>query len=366
MQIVLFSKIFRRSWLVLLLFQLTITNSIYPQISERDEFFAPFVSRLSTEVSDKNINLTWIPSADLNKLDPNSSALIYRLEQKITTNNLSSAKLIATKLNNDGQFEDISLNPGKYYYAVILRDSTGKSYDILIPYRNQTTSAAVIYQIKTISFSSSIPAEDVSIIANESSEIFETGRVNLISLEENSSVDYSNNVRENPLPYLRIDHRVQINSAPLPLDPIIDAVPGWKPAPPNAIKTLLNDSTETAINSLATDTLSNNSLTTVLKPEILPIDRNISKENPDYSLQLIVHQKLLTGKFEDSGRLLMDYLALNHSKETESRIHFYLGQSLFFQKRFSKALIEFLSSENDFKLASTYWIDKTLNEIKKN
>ena len=56
--------------------------------------------------------------------------------------------------------------------------------------------------------------------------------------------------------------------------------------------------------------------------------------------------------------------SFHHSKETESRIHFYLGQSMFFQKRFSKALIEFLSSENDFKLASAYWIDKTLNEIK--
>ncbi len=95
-----------------------------------------FVSRLKAEPVDYQVKLTWVDSPDIT-----GACLVYRGGEEITPQTISHARLIGSVNTGVGYFIDTPPDQSGVFYAVLLRDSAGTVYSLLIPFRNKTSLA---------------------------------------------------------------------------------------------------------------------------------------------------------------------------------------------------------------------------------
>jgi hypothetical protein len=110
---------------------------------ENLEVFAPFVSSIRTSIRDPEIKVTWQDNPELS-----GPYLIYRYTSEINNENLSLAELVSTVDKGVQEYIDTAPENGRYYYAIIGKDTNGNAYEILVPFRNKT-----IIPIRIVSYS---------------------------------------------------------------------------------------------------------------------------------------------------------------------------------------------------------------------
>ncbi|MEW5817754.1 MAG: hypothetical protein AB1798_20460, partial [Spirochaetota bacterium] len=124
------TKLFFSVFIFLLLYNL------HPQ---QQTVFAPFVSRLKATITDSSIKLTWQDSTDID-----GKYFIYRHTEEIKEENFSKAVRLAEVPKGQEAYVDIPPDTQTYYYAVIGQDSSAKSYELFIPFRNKTITGVAL------------------------------------------------------------------------------------------------------------------------------------------------------------------------------------------------------------------------------
>jgi hypothetical protein len=98
--------------------------------------FAPFISRLSAEVKNNLVRLSWIDSPDTR-----GPVYIYRSASPITEISVDS-RLRLVEVPYGVQFYiDEAEEPGTFYYFAAAGDEAGQRYNIIIPFNNSISVA---------------------------------------------------------------------------------------------------------------------------------------------------------------------------------------------------------------------------------
>ena len=100
----------------------------------------PFVSRFTAVASESGIRLSW---KDVDEAEGDYH--VYRHTAEITDKNFDDAELLGIVQKDIEFYNDIPPIDTPYYYAVLASDADGKTYSLLVPYRNKTTSAVINY-----------------------------------------------------------------------------------------------------------------------------------------------------------------------------------------------------------------------------
>jgi hypothetical protein len=82
----------------------------------------------------------------------------------------------------------------------------------------------------------------------------------------------------------------------------------------------------------------------------------------DYTLKLIVSNKLSKGLYEEAADQLVRFLSISRSPEIAARAHFYRGQALAFSGNLKDAFFEFLLSQERYYVEANIWIDYILEK----
>src|SRR4030042_7196259 len=114
-------------------FILLINLFIIHFITSLESINAPFISKLTFEVSNCKVLLNWINPPAFNE-----NISIFRSKNIIdNTSKLLKSERIATLTNKENKYIDSPIEYGDYYYALIIKDkSTNEDKIILVPYRN--------------------------------------------------------------------------------------------------------------------------------------------------------------------------------------------------------------------------------------
>ncbi len=385
------------------------------------DVFAPFVSRLKARAEKSKIILTWDDSKDVK-----GTNLIYRYREEITSDNIEKATLIASVPQGVETYTDTPPTTDKYFYAVLIKTLSGKLYKVLIPYRNKTLRGVAVKTLATekqlatkitkimaipqknsikIQFASSKKGRDILLFRSTSplksledllkasspilieggktqytdypipgikyyyaavdAELFKIGSVKLVPGEnttksyvmiplkpENTGLPLKKYSRPSPLPYLLISRDIVTGKE------LVASSPFMLPK-----KRKLDSTTQKAVkNILAGIKLPK---PVEMKVEILKEDRVKKTGREDYTLYKIVNDKLAKGKFKEAEKLLYDFLSTYHSKEIETRAHFYLAQSYYFQNKYKKAFIEFLMAQSNNYSMIERWLDACYKKLMK-
>jgi hypothetical protein len=93
--------------------------------------FAPFISRLSAEVKNNFIRLSWIDSPDIR-----GSVYIYRSNTPFTMQGPAvNAAAIEVPYGVQSYIDEIE-TPGMVYYYIAASDEEGQEYNLILPYNN--------------------------------------------------------------------------------------------------------------------------------------------------------------------------------------------------------------------------------------
>ena len=110
-----------------------------------EDVLAPFVSSLRTAVRDVQVRLVWRDS----RYHAGGVYRVLRSRSDIVSANLSDAEVIAEVPSGVETYLDTPSQPGRYFYAVVAVRADGRSYPILIPFRNKTIQPVSITQSRT-------------------------------------------------------------------------------------------------------------------------------------------------------------------------------------------------------------------------
>jgi hypothetical protein len=374
-----------------------------------------FVSRLKAEPVDYQIKLSWIDSPDIT-----GSCLVYRSKTEISTQTIGQATLIGTADTGVGYFVDTPPDMAGYFYAVLLRDSAGNLFPIVIAFRNKTSLAvaaetpapeeklaARITTLKAgitasgdaieVSFISSNPTRDLllfwgtaplssaeSLIGSTSTTPLDPGttRYKLAALP---GVDYWFAVLDAGMYKIgKVSLEKGVNATLEPVSVPMTASTTGSSAP-SARRTLplpslaLSSGVQSGLVlssqdvpdlpaqrrvSSATEKAIAALMQQVRKPgparmapQVLPADTTPSPSVEVARLQDIVRGPFLGGDMTGAQKRLLEYLGLPRSPEIEAHARFYLGQIHYFTGDVREALMEFLLAEEYFYLESERWID---------
>ena len=112
----------------------------FSTLSAQDrDVFAPFVSRLKVRTEESSITITWQDTEDVD-----GTYLIYRHTREIGTGNFKNAVKLAELSKGTEIYLDYPPDKNTYYYAVLVRDSNGRIYELFIPFRNKSITGASV------------------------------------------------------------------------------------------------------------------------------------------------------------------------------------------------------------------------------
>ena len=380
-----------------------------------------FVSRLKAEPVDYQVKLTWIDSPDLK-----GTCVVYRSAQEITTQSLARAQVIGSVSTGTGSYVDTPPDRSGWYYAVLIRDTAGNLYPILVPFRNKTSEPV---SPQTSAPETQLAAQVTGIKAAP------TGKGDIIQV----SFSVSNRTRDlllfwGPLPFNSTEDLVKATRA-LPLDPgtssyVLAVLPGvdyWFavldagmykigkaplvkggnttaypiqlqvtqshglpavaptsrrgiPLPFLSVDTgtglglagtdvpglpsprPLSDAAQRALTSLQIDTDADPKPP---KPEVLASDATPTPGGELGRLQDIVQGPFLGGDMAQAQQKLLDFLGLPRKPELNARARFYLGQVYFFQGQTRDALLEFLTARDFYFPQCEPWLDACYAKLEK-
>jgi hypothetical protein len=121
---------------------------------EREEVFAPFVSRLKAVEEGSRILLTW-----RNPEGVPGARLVYRSTEAFSEDSFPQAVQIARLAPDVARYQDTPPSREAYFYAVLLEDPSGQPYTMFIPFRNVTS--------RQVRVPAQSPEEDLSAAVTE-------------------------------------------------------------------------------------------------------------------------------------------------------------------------------------------------------
>ncbi len=383
--------------------------------------FAPFVSRIDVIPQGEDVALTWRDSPDLR-----GGYQVLRSTEPIASDNYTRARVAGRVPPGEESFLDRPGVAGRYYYAVAGEMETGAIYPIFIPFRNATARPVTVepapppeQRAASITDISAQPEEDaVNISFSASKEgrnlivyrstkaidslevVAEATRLATLPSSEGGFVDYPvpgvdyyygvfdselvalglldfeprNNVTEVPvgLP-LAIARQTTpevlsrtMRRRPLPLLSVNREIEtgrliGSRRQPPLPEPRELSAETVAAIGPLR----GNGEGRSPEEPRlvILPEERISADKGPDFTLATIVNGTLGRGNWAEGQELLENFRTLPLDEDITARVHFYLGQSHFFQGDYRTAFLEFLLARDHYFSATDPWLDTILERL---
>ncbi len=392
-------------WLITILFGL-------PYYLFSGEVFAPFVSTLIAVSDGNTIKLTWMDSgSSINFYS------VYRYTERINDKNFSKCVKIGQVARGKGIFIDSPTKKEPFFYAVLASMKNGTLYKLFIPYRNITVQPVQIASVSTpeelatkitdirtaildseikITFKSSKPNRNVIIYRSTSPLLENEDLRNAVAVSTESSangiyrdkpvpgIDYyyavfddlltqsgtyifkiGENVTRNSteLPLLsgvqKTTRESQIRTQPLPyLDLNIGIVSG-KPLPaqtyifPHLQK--LNTKTVKILFSI----FNKIPAYTVDSPAlyIFPEDKVTQENSENYQLVRILKTDFTNANWQETKKLLGNYLSIHHSRAVEKRAHFYMGEAYYFSGDYHAAFMEFTLVENAYYRETQPWLN---------
>ena len=364
---------------------------------------APFASRLKAEVVDYQVKLTWRDAPDLKGV-----YLVYRATEEITPQSFTRAVLVGTAPSGTEVFIDTPPDQSRYYYAVVIRDTAGKLYPLLIPFRNKTTTAVSVQTTApeqdlaaritgiraavppsgdgiAVTFTPSSPSRDLllfwgtaplatpeDLLISASATELDPGTTRYVH-PALPGIDYWFAVLDAGLYKLgqaSIVPGVNATAAPVRMPMTagrLSAMSGGMarritplPALPFGVLSGEQDGDSGIVPVPAERKVSAATTRTIRQllqgiaqpapaervPVILPSDAT-----PIPGTELSLLQQIVTGPFAGGDmpgaqKLLLDFLRMRRTPQVEAHARFYLGQTYYFQGRTRDALMEFLIAED--------------------
>ncbi|TVR67451.1 MAG: hypothetical protein EA427_13770 [Spirochaetaceae bacterium] len=383
---------------------------------ERQDVFAPFVSRLRVAVRDPQIRLTWRDSVDLE----GGSYRVYRHTREITRETFPEAELVATVSPGVETYLDTPLEMGRYFYAIVATDEDDTVFPIFVPFRNKTINPVTVTRLETeedlaarVYDLEAQPQEDAIVLRFNTSrggrrlavyrstlpytEIASPRDVTLLDTIDSSTrrfVDYAvpgveyyyglfdvalvergtfqaepgANVLPEPVQIpLRVSREDRVTlprrtarPAPLPILEISGAIQDSKSmvartVPHGGQAQPVRPATARSIESLLRGAPRTPSFTP--EPLILPPERSGEGQGAARTLAQVLNTYFIVEDFSTTVDLLHNLLELPLSRDFERRVRFYLGQALWFEGHHQQAFMEFLfASEGALYSETRPWI----------
>lgn len=269
------------------------------------ESVRPLVKQISAAaVSSTNIKVSWKIPAGFKA----QALYIYKDTQPFATQSqIRSSAAIAKLTPRSTYYLDTVTNYKEYYYAVIARLADGTSYDIVLPSINATITGVKVNRAVKAE-----PAEEI---------------------EEKRYAD--GELRELPLPYLDIM--------------------GEAGRKPNKLNTLvMKEGRDLAKGHMLRKK-------TILTPHIFDEDMISPDGGDEYYLFEVLKTSFIKRDYQKATDDLRRFLSINRTNEVTMRAAFYLGESLYYTKKYRDALTMFLFVEEAYPALSKKWMQSTLD-----
>ncbi|HUI72567.1 MAG TPA: hypothetical protein VL354_18750 [Spirochaetia bacterium] len=399
-------------------------SSVLAFSQDDEEMPFPFVSLLKAQPAGFQIKLSWRDAPEAV-----ASYSVYRYGQEITMDNLAKAPVIGRVDTGVQYFIDTPPDSKPYFYAVLARDSTGKIFSTLIPFRNKTliavsvttpateeqaaaqitdihaglTTAADAIEVTFHSsnasrdlllFRSTSPITDLEgLLRSASATQLDAGTTKVV-IPVLSGVDYWFTVLDAGLFKLgTVALTAGVNST---VDPVQVPLASGKTslaasAPPRRLLPLPNLEITYGIQtgrplpgtnfqglpparSLSAATQKSLAILLANVPSmpqkqlertVLPADSTPSPDRDETLLQGIVEGPFIAGNAAASENQLVDFLSLRRAPDAEARAHFYLGQTYYFTDRPREALLEFLLADDSYYHEVEQWKDACFRLLEK-
>ena len=394
-----------------------LTLSSEDAIEETHEVFAPFVSHLKAVSGDNYVQLTWRDSVDLK-----GTVLIYRHTREITKKNIDRADFLAHVEHGIQSYTDYPTDTQFYYYAAIYEAHDGRTYKIFIPFRNKTLTGTKIKVVGNpelqaatitglaaelsgdnvvISFDSDRPNRALLLYRSDSpfknysdllravsiflgkdtqgytdrppagigfyysvldAEMVMLGRVKLINGKNTTQVpvvvplkstlvmapESGPVLRDLPLPFLIITREIETGDD-LKSSLQLPRYQELQPATSESVAKLLQ--------GLALPRRRE------MKVMILEADEVQEPTGEVYILRSILDNYLAAGLYRQAESELEEFLSVRRAAEIETRAHFYLAQSYYFQNRYRKALLDFLLARDEHRREARIWLQACFEKL---
>lgn len=124
-------RVLLRFMVIMLIAPVALVAQSEETVEPEQEVFAPFVSRLRTNAQDPEVTLSWQEPEDVQ-----GRYHIFRHTEEIDADSFDEAEHITTVESPRTSYTDVPQRAGTYYYAVLVEDTTGRRYDVFVPFRN--------------------------------------------------------------------------------------------------------------------------------------------------------------------------------------------------------------------------------------
>jgi len=269
-----------------------------------------FVSTISAKIKGDAIVISYEAS-------PKSRLVLYRgTTPLIGAADLLNASLISAFTDKDGSFADYPVPGVDYFYAILGEEDLKAGRISIIPGVNSLIIPAQVRAAAISSgFSETPPAS-----------------------------------RTTPLPYFLMEDGVSGNT-------VLSQNGGPTTSHP------VSSETEKAITAL----LSKSPLVITAMPatRILPEELSIPSGGEDYSLSLIVSERIVAKDWPAAIDQLRKYLSLNRSPKASARARFYLGEALASSGSSRDSFFEFLFAREFYPIETKPWIEYVLSILQK-
>jgi hypothetical protein len=266
---------------------------------------------ISVESFKDAIRITWTAVREGRRIN------VYRSTSQIRSlSDLLNASWVAAVDGPDSGLADYPVPGIDYYYALVDDDGLRNGNPILEKGKNTTT-------------------EPVSVPVG-------LYRVGLPSVPAAS--------RSLPLPYLALTKSVEAGGADIPGGFSIPTPAQLQPDTEKALKAILTHGTPRP--------------DAAGKLMIFPRDtEGAASGGEEYTLHLIVSERLAKQDWTGAADELARYLSLNRSPAVAARAHFYRGEALAFSGLYRDSFFEFLQAQDSYYVESNRWIDWLLDKL---
>ncbi len=97
--------------------------------------------------------------------------------------------------------------------------------------------------------------------------------------------------------------------------------------------------------------------------ELLVHEEAPNLEGEEELLRVIAVAGMGVSDYRESVEKLSGFLSARHSKATEARARFYLGQAYYFRGQYREAMSEFVFSRGTYYVETQSWIDACLEKL---
>ncbi|GAB1481214.1 hypothetical protein MASR2M78_00290 [Treponema sp.] len=388
-----------------------------------ENVFAPFVTRLSAELRDSSIRLTWKDSTDAS-----GPLFVFRSREAFSTP--LTDDWIATVPYGAQSFIDRPPEAGRWYYLSQPSAADSTRYDILLPYGNLAAADAkkeeIVQSIQNgseakpatsgstlfsgIAAKNSGDAVIISFISKslEATALLYRSAQPLLRTQDlldavivqasaalSPFIDYpvpgipyyyaliaENELRTGNITFIVGENSTRgsvevpsgryrlglpgpqdnLRSMPLPLVSIEAALPYTlsENQYPLSSSSLSPEATKAIAELFPTNGNKNGR---EKKARVFPQDLQAPAGGEEYTLRFIVQDTFARRDWKNAATQLSSFLSLPRTSSTEARARFYLGQSYYFLGRPQESLFEFLLVKSQYPIEADEWVQAILPKL---